>query len=160
MAISLACPCGKNLKVKDTLAGKKIYCPECKDVLRVPEPEVEVLLLEEEPQHAPKRTPSTRQDIREGEPPAPRKARRKVMEDEDYDDTPPPRRKKKKKQSAMINEGWFGSINGGVLGGVLMIFIAVVWFVLGMMADRIFFYPPILLIVGLVAIVKGLFAGR
>ena len=37
--------------------------------------------------------------------------------------------------------------------------VAVVWFVLGLMADRIFFYPPILFVVGLVAFIKGLVGG-
>lgn len=48
-------------------------------------------------------------------------------------------------------------MNGGkVLAGVGMMVGAVVWFVLGLMADRIFFYPPVLLIIGLVTMVKGL----
>jgi hypothetical protein len=38
-----------------------------------------------------------------------------------------------------------------------MILIAVVWFVAGLAAGRIFFYPPILLIIGIVAVIKGLF---
>jgi hypothetical protein len=52
---------------------------------------------------------------------------------------------------------WFESTNGGVLGGVLMIVIAVVWFGAGLAGGRIFFYPPVLLIIGLVAVCKGLF---
>ena len=52
--------------------------------------------------------------------------------------------------------GGFGSTNAGLIGGVLMILIAVVWFAVGYSAGRIFFYPPVLLILGLVAIVKGL----
>jgi hypothetical protein len=37
MAISLACDCGKKLTVKDDLAGKKVKCPNCGTILRVPE---------------------------------------------------------------------------------------------------------------------------
>lgn len=48
----------------------------------------------------------------------------------------------------------------GVLGGVAMIVIAIVWFVLGLAADRIFYYPPILLIIGIVGVVKGLAEGN
>jgi len=48
----------------------------------------------------------------------------------------------------------------GVLGGVAMIVIAIVWFVLGLAADRIFYYPPILLIIGIVGDVKGLAEGN
>jgi hypothetical protein len=46
--------------------------------------------------------------------------------------------------------------NGGVLGGLLAMLVALVWFIVGLAADRIFFYPPILFIIGLVAFIKGL----
>lgn len=41
MAISLPCSCGKTLKVKEELAGKRIKCPACSLVLTVPVPELE-----------------------------------------------------------------------------------------------------------------------
>ncbi|MGB0521641.1 MAG: hypothetical protein ACPGJS_01715 [Flammeovirgaceae bacterium] len=44
----------------------------------------------------------------------------------------------------------------GVSGGIVMIVIAVVWFGGGLTVDRIFFYPPVLFLIGLVALVKGL----
>jgi len=49
-------------------------------------------------------------------------------------------------------------MNGGVLIGALMMVGAVIWFVVGMMNGTIFFYPPILFILGIVSMVKG-FAG-
>ncbi|MFQ3592276.1 MAG: hypothetical protein SNJ82_03685 [Gemmataceae bacterium] len=36
MAISFVCDCGKPLRVKEELAGKKVRCPACKEVARVP----------------------------------------------------------------------------------------------------------------------------
>jgi hypothetical protein len=36
MAITVACDCGKEFKVKDELAGKKVKCPACQAVLTVP----------------------------------------------------------------------------------------------------------------------------
>lgn len=51
-------------------------------------------------------------------------------------------------------------IQKGVLGGVLMIVIAIVWFVAGMAADRIFFYPPVLFCIGIYAVFKGLASGN
>ncbi|HRU06422.1 MAG TPA: hypothetical protein P5137_11690, partial [Candidatus Brocadiia bacterium] len=36
MAITLKCSCGKSLKIRDDLAGKKIRCPGCKKILVVP----------------------------------------------------------------------------------------------------------------------------
>lgn len=46
---------------------------------------------------------------------------------------------------------------GSIVSGLLMMVGAVVWFVAGLAFDRIFFYPPILFIFGLIAFVKGLF---
>jgi hypothetical protein len=46
-----------------------------------------------------------------------------------------------------------------VIGGLLAMLVAVVWFVRGLMADRVFFYPPILFVVGLVGVAKGLMSG-
>lgn len=48
----------------------------------------------------------------------------------------------------------------GVLGGLVMILIAVAWFFGGLAVDRIFFYPPVLLIIGVVALVKGAAEGN
>lgn len=77
------------------------------------------------------------------------KRRPKPARRDDYDD-PAPRKH--------LEEGWFGNTNGGILGGVLMMIIAIVWFVGGLFAGYIFYYPPILLIVGMVAVGKGLFS--
>ena len=45
-----------------------------------------------------------------------------------------------------------------IWGGVGMMVGAVVWFVVGWMAGRIFIYPPILFVLGIVALAKGLMA--
>ena len=47
-------------------------------------------------------------------------------------------------------------LNGGMAGGALAMLIAVVWFAAGLMNDWVFFYPPILFILGLIAFIKGL----
>ena len=49
-----------------------------------------------------------------------------------------------------------GEVNGSLWGGIAMMVGAVVWFVGGLFFDIIFFYPPILFIIGLIAFVKGL----
>jgi WD40 repeat protein len=36
--IFVACSCGRNLRLKDELAGKKVRCPDCSQVLAVPPP--------------------------------------------------------------------------------------------------------------------------
>jgi hypothetical protein len=50
-------------------------------------------------------------------------------------------------------------LNGGIAAGMLAMLIDVVWFVVGIMNDRIFFYPPVLFVVGFVAFIKGLAGG-
>lgn len=50
-------------------------------------------------------------------------------------------------------------IRMGAVGGVLMIVIALVWFFAGLAADIVFFYPPILFLVGVYALIKGLLQG-
>ena len=54
-----------------------------------------------------------------------------------------------------FEEGWFGDIRAGAVGGVLMMLIAAIWFGAGYYAGQIFFYPPVLFIIGAVAVVKG-----
>jgi hypothetical protein len=104
--------------------------------------------------------------------------RRKVPQsDPDEDDSPEPivrpkyssdsppqprppgrlkRRPKKSRDGLVLEQGWFGSMNAGVIGGVLMMVIAVVWFVVGLHLGWIFFYPPILFVIGIAAFIKGL----
>ena len=57
------------------------------------------------------------------------------------------------------NGGFFATeekaISNGVLGGVAMMIIAVIWFVVGYSFGRIFFYPPVLFLIGVYAVIKG-----
>jgi hypothetical protein len=52
------------------------------------------------------------------------------------------------------------AIQKGVLGGLAMIAIAVVWFVVGWMSGYIYFYPPILFVIGVYALIKGIAKGN
>ncbi len=52
-----------------------------------------------------------------------------------------------------------GAINSGMAGGLLAMVVAVIWFVVGWMGGVIFFYPPILFIIGLVSLFNGLSQG-
>ena len=47
----------------------------------------------------------------------------------------------------------------GVLGGAAAMVIAVLWFFLGLAADRIFIYPPILFVCGLIGMISALVGG-
>lgn len=136
MPIALSCPCGRSLNVKGDLAGRKIRCPECQDVLKVPggeeEEYVDVQPVEDEEERRPKR--------------------RKAPELDDEDKP----RKKSKVRASRSEGGGFGSIHAGSLGGIAMMVVAVVWFVLGLKGGYIFYYPPVLFVLGLIAFFKGL----
>lgn len=62
------------------------------------------------------------------------------------------------------DDGFFAperrGLDRGILGGVVMMGIAVVWFGLGWAAGYIFFYPPVLFVIGLFGTLKGLFTGN
>jgi hypothetical protein len=147
MPISLTCECGKKYRVKDTLAGKKIRCADCAEVLKVPAPDAG----DDEDMDEFEDLPSTARDPEESQRSLPPRMKRpaKVSKRDAEPDNPAPRK--------LLKKGWFESTNGGVFGGILMILIAVVWFVAGLAGGRIFFYPPILLIIGIVSVIKGLF---
>src|SRR5260370_33128427 len=134
MSVSITCPCGKKYRVKDTLAGKKIRCTDCAEVLKVPLQDAGNVAELDEFDTLP--TPSRDQEERQSSLPPRTKRRSKVMRRDVEPDEPASRK--------LIEKRWFGSTSGGVLGGVLMIVIAIVWFVVGLAGGRIFFYPPVL----------------
>jgi hypothetical protein len=63
-----------------------------------------------------------------------------------------------------VSSGAFGvekkEIQKGVLGGLIMIVIAVIWFFAGLAAGYLFYYPPILFVIGLYAVIKGAIKGN
>lgn len=164
MPITLACSCGKTLRVKDDYAGRWVRCPACKDTALVPEagmqpqPAFEVVEDEPAPPPAKKRVTAEAATIRldDEEPPA----RPRSRPDQEYDG---PRKAKKRKRSRPKEEekpDHFalekGILNSGVPGGLAAMVIAAVWFVVAIQNNYIFYYPPILFVVGLIAFLRGL----
>lgn len=187
MPIPLSCACGRSMRVKDELAGRRVKCPECGEVLAVPKPEpspedeaLDVLLSDDPGEEARPRQKNYQPDPEEmvqGVPrPSPRPApligdeaeRSRREERRREEEREEQRRRERRREEARreegrrekprvtFGEGWFGSMNAGVIGGVLMILIAVVWFVAGLAAGVLFFYPPILAVIGIAAIIKGI----
>src|SRR5262245_47280550 len=153
MPIEMSCSCGRALVLRDELAGKVIRCPQCQAELTVPaapsvpapQPVLDVL---------PDGSAADPLADRAEEPTAaaPRPRRRMDLRDESL--APP-------KPTAAQSGTGFGTINAGVAGGLLLMVVAVVWFVSALIfADRFFFYPPILFVVGLIAVIRGLVKGR
>ena len=49
------------------------------------------------------------------------------------------------------------AFDAGIIGGILLMVVSVIWFVAGLFFDIIFFYPPILFLIGLAAFIRGLY---
>jgi hypothetical protein len=181
MPIAVDCACGRGLRIKDELAGKKVRCPECKSILAVPEKEpgaeaeVDFELIQETP--APSRIAQPAPAPIQNVPPATAPIR-KVAPIRLPDEYLPSRsksdseseedlqakftgRKPKKRKAKSSSSGFLPaiSVNPAITSGVLMMIGAVVWFFVGLAGGIIFFYPPVLFFFGVAAVVKG-FTGR
>jgi hypothetical protein len=173
MPIAVSCTCGRAMQIKDEFAGRKVRCPDCRGVVEVPEPHVlneELEVLNVAPPEADVDTKPSRASVTARPPRPVRDDEETVVRDEPRrrpadDDEPPSRPERKRRprpgirREAPSPRGGFGTTNAGVAGGLLMMIIAVVWFVVGAMFDIWFIYPPILFILGLIAFIKGL-SGR
>jgi hypothetical protein len=179
MSIPVKCGCGRTLLLKPEFAGKRVKCPLCKASLLVPKEEseqeivsdIEVVEKEDEfesdfeivdepkpaakpaPANAIVATPRVRTKIDDNfddpppRPPKPRRRRR--SRSRYYDDYPEPRRYR----------GGGISISQGVIAGAVMMAVAVAWLVLGLMLGWLFYYPPILFILGIVRIARSILNG-
>jgi hypothetical protein len=184
MPILITCDCGTKLRARDEQSGKRIRCPSCKEILEVPEAgaapttpvprkdSVSPSAISEKGQ--PKRRSSAPED---DERPTSRKSRSGIKKElpeelpeiEDEEEERPRKKSRLKKNVAGTGtknvSGSTWGLEGagfrrGVLGGIAMMVIACVWFVGGLFAGYIFFYPPILFIIGLVALIKGIIDGN
>ncbi|MFO0943170.1 MAG: hypothetical protein U0930_20735 [Pirellulales bacterium] len=64
-------------------------------------------------------------------------------------------------QERYVERGETWNVDWAKIGGGLLTMLgATVWFVVGLAANRIFYYPPVLFIIGLVAVLKGFFDGE
>jgi hypothetical protein len=159
MPISVKCMCGRPFQLEEELAGKKIRCPDCMSVLSVPEPGTEPASApawkspDEQTAPASERIPSRKvQPIKLSDDYAASRTKSDYASETASEDEPKARR-----QRALENSGsWLPvSMNSSIVSGLLMMVGAVVWFVVGLAANRIFFYPPFLFCFGIAAVFKG-----
>jgi hypothetical protein len=165
VAISVWCKCGKLLRVKDELAGRKVRCPECQGAVVVP-PAVPTKSAAEAddaqvrtsvtgtPGKVKAKGPPPLEDAAHNERPKAKPVARKTAQDADDEDEPPPRSIRKKSRSKSGYSGF--AVSPSIVVGALMMLGAIVWFCAGMALDIIFFYPPIMFVLGLISFVKGL----
>jgi hypothetical protein len=179
MTIAVQCPgCKCRLNAPATAAGKRVKCPKCPTVMLMPAPEPEAdfeivedtfEVVEDKPAPRPKaKRPD--HDYRDDVLVCPDCGEENDAEARRCDcgarlsADRPKRKKRTVKKTQSEHGGWFGFEKGilgsGVLGGMLAMIIAVVWLVVGLMNDRLFIYPPVLFVVGLVATIKGMVGGE
>lgn len=164
MPITFDCPCGYQLCVGDGRAGQTVDCPRCGEVLAVPErPDPAPGADGADPHDGPKKIPGVAsRPVAKKNPEfhgRPARTADRPTEADEGDGTERPKagqwdRGRRGEDSSPSLEGKV--FNSGVAGGLLAMLIAVVWFVAGLANDVIFFYPPILFVIGLVALFKGL----
>jgi hypothetical protein len=171
MPIPMQCACGKSLKVKDEAAGRKVRCPGCAAILPVPKPEapkeaddeaLEFLLAEGRPRakssSAPAAPPAHKAEAEERFTVKAPPARPKPAPLEKK----PPKQKRYPREDRASQDGWRMPsivVNPSIISGLAMMGGAVVWFVVGLYAGWVFFYPPILFVLGIGAVIRG-FTGR
>jgi hypothetical protein len=153
------------LTVKDELAGRKVRCPSCQGALTVPANEETFGVRPDEPEERrsavrsepPRKAPPLR-DTEDWDGPRRRREddddrplRPRLEEDEDY-----PRPRKRRPRIERDRPPGESPMNT-IIGGAIAMGIAVVWFVAGLFFDWVFFYPPILFVIGLISLCQGLY---
>jgi DNA-directed RNA polymerase subunit RPC12/RpoP len=170
MPISLSCDCGRKIRVKDEHAGRKVRCPACGIVLEVPVPEMEVEVegdasdysITETPKSKPPPLPKSKAPVDEqisDRKPLPRPSRAPIDEPIAKRSPMPRPRRTKSRRSRSESSGWSMpsiAISPTIITGILMMLGAVAWFILGLAVGWIYFYPPILFVLGMAAVVRGL----
>ncbi|HEX4612604.1 MAG TPA: hypothetical protein VH092_30700 [Urbifossiella sp.] len=161
MPINFACACGKIFRVADEFAGKRTKCVACTAPLTVPGPTPSAeddafrMLQDAEAPDRSARPPQRDWDVPPRPlaplppPPPPSAARPAPLPAK----KPRPARRPREESGG----GFRIALSPAVAGGLGSMAVAVVWFVIGYEAGRIFIYPPIMFVLGLVAVVRGLF---
>ena len=178
--IRVSCPgCQKQLAVPSRAAGRKVACPACRHQFPISPAEVAAA-----PQVAvpPIATPAMNNGSPlAAAPPIPRvpsalpanQTFAPVVADSPAESTSPfdfavqdqsPSARARRNAEADNSGGSFAmekkGMQMGVVGGIIMMALAGLWFVGGLAAGYIFFYPPILFVFGLIAFFKGLADGN
>jgi hypothetical protein len=136
--MNMPCPsCGADIALPEGFNGVQKQCMSCRKMVRVPPTS--------------RRTPSpaiSETADAEAAPPSAKPARRPLL----------------RRRSAQRDEGPFEferkGMDSGIMGGIGLMLIAVVWFFAGMAAGYIYFYPPVLFFIGLVAVSNALISGK
>jgi hypothetical protein len=150
MPITVSCECGRSLRVKEEYAGKRVRCPGCQAIQTVP---VSEAVIPEPVTPPPAARPKAAIATEPARPKASKPRPKLLGEDANEDFGRGGERIKRERGSGSMLEK-------GVLGGLAMMGIAVVWCVGGLMFDVFFWYTPVLFIMGFICFIKGLIDGK
>jgi hypothetical protein len=183
MPITFQCQCGRKFRTSDENAGRSATCPDCRARFVVPAASaVPAAAPAAAPPRAPVKeapappplpaaypaeseevTPVARRPAAPsspygwselddpGDPEEPRRRRRRPERDDDI-------RNRIVRRPASPSSSFAGA---GVLAGIGMMAVAVIWFFgCGLMFDVWFIYPPFLFIAGLVCLIRGVAAAK
>lgn len=165
--------CGKQHQTTPQMAGKRAQC-DCGAVLQIPHAAVVndlssapagdlSSLLDDLP--APQ-SPSPWQQQSFGQAPSPwqqQPANTRPSEDQILSQYAQSNQWREENNQSEDYSGAFGFeqriLNSSVIGGAVAMLAAAVWFIAGLAAGFIFFYPPILFVLGLIGVMRGIFSG-
>ncbi len=169
----IRCPhCDKLLGVGERFFGRNVNCPACGGAIAVPEqrptvvrggppqPPIVSPLPSQQPPMPPPQAPPLPPPLAPETAPSQEPAFPQIAGVESLS--------QRARGWEAAEEGGGGGVfapekrglQAGVLGGLLMMAIAVVWFVGGLAAGILFYYPPILFIIGIVGLFKGIATGN
>jgi DNA-binding beta-propeller fold protein YncE len=127
MPLIVQCECGKQLRVKEELAGKRIRCPECQGVVAVPAEDIAPAPPEPRPRRPRAAATPT------AEPPR----RVRADEDDDTEDAPAPRRRSRETARSSSNMLlWLVLGGGALLVLAVLAAVGVSWLFLRPTADK------------------------
>jgi hypothetical protein len=156
--VMLTCPgCQKRLKVPASASGKNGKCPACQAIFQVPAAQPAKLAVAPIAEDTPRFSDD---DFYDFAAPTTKAASPAATSFPDLASEPPPKIKYPKPEE---NDSFRHEKNGiekGVLGGIAMIAISLIWFFGGLACGILFYYPPILFIIGVYAVIKGLATGN
>ncbi|MCI0379213.1 MAG: zinc-ribbon domain-containing protein [Gemmataceae bacterium] len=140
------CPnCHERVQVPEEYFGKNVVCPKCQNAFTAQAAEL----------------PDTSRDYVSAEVSPPNRVRKhpnkgllqkRRLTDDEYQDVDISLPASQQPPAPILESRM---INAGAAGGLALIIVAVAWFVIGLAAGVIFYYPPILFVIGLVAMLKG-----
>jgi len=176
MPIQVTCDCGRSFRVKDELAGRKLRCTGCQSVLSVPpaaapqaappqpatprdvdEEALNILLTETPGAVVSRRAESSRSEAPSrpaGDPASITASRPKPPVPRPVLPTPSKSRPAPKDSEPKWSMPSI-SVNPSIITGALMMLGAAVWFFAGLAAGFIYFYPPVLFVLGIGAVIRG-----